>query len=253
METHEILDRLEILYPASSFITDLRKVILNNDQYALFRVIQGQENSQFIEALRKLKDNKVFDQDCISRGQLQSKLWLINELKKLDVKLGTLFLCAGWYATLATMIFESGIKVDKIRSYDIDDSCCTIAETFNKPWVLEDWKFKSCTQNIFDINFSKHTYRVKRADGSLCELTDVPDTIINTSCEHIENFEEWYSKIPQGKLVVLQSNDFIEIDEHVNCVKDSLHFEQMAPLSKVLFTGKLPLEKYTRYMRIGIR
>lgn len=67
METHEILDRLEILYPASSFITDLRKVILNNDQYALFRVIQGQENSQFIEALRKLKDNKVFDQDCISR------------------------------------------------------------------------------------------------------------------------------------------------------------------------------------------
>lgn len=96
METHEILDRLEILYPASSFITDLRKVILNNDQYALFRVIQGQENSQFIEALRKLKDNKVFDQDCISRGQLQSKLWLINELKKLDVKLGTLFLCAGF-------------------------------------------------------------------------------------------------------------------------------------------------------------
>jgi hypothetical protein len=27
----------------------------------------------------------------------------------------------------------------------------------------------------------------------------------------------------------------------------------MAPLSKVYFAGELPLEKYTRYMRIGIK
>ena len=42
--------------------------------------------------------------------------------------------------------------------------------------------------SINEINFSMHTYNVKRADGSKCELSDSPDTIINTSCEHIENF-----------------------------------------------------------------
>ena len=40
-------------------------------------------------------------------------------------------------------------------------------------------------------------------------MSDVPNTIINTSCEHIVNFDEWYRKIPAGKLVILQSNDYI--------------------------------------------
>ena len=99
--------------------------------------------------------------------------------------------------------------------------------------------------------FDEHIYDVNKSDGTTETLWTIPDTIINTSCEHIENFEEWYSKIPAGKLICLQSNDYVAIEEHVNCVKDSLHFAEMAPLSKVLFTGELPLEKYTRYMRIG--
>ena len=50
---------------------------------------------------------------------------------------------------------------------------------------------------------------------------------------------------------LLANKDFFEVEEHVNCVKDILQFEKMTPLSKVLFTGELPLPKYTRYMRIG--
>ena len=38
-----------------------------------------------------------------------------------------------------------------------------------------------------------------------------PDTIINTSCEHIRNFNSWYNAIPQGKLLILQSNNFFKI------------------------------------------
>ena len=58
-------------------------------------------------------------------------------------------------------------------------------------------------------------------------------------------------KTPNGKLIILQSNNFFEVEEHVNCVNDSLHFEQMATFSDVYFAGELTLEKYTRYMRIG--
>ena len=49
METHEILDRLELLYPKSSFLSDLRKALVSEDQYALFRIIQGKKIRQLLK------------------------------------------------------------------------------------------------------------------------------------------------------------------------------------------------------------
>lgn len=90
---------------------------------------------------------------------MKSKLWIVKELKKLNLDLGTVFLCAGWYATLATMLFESNIKVDKVRSFDIDPSCVNIAEVFNKSWFVNQWQFKSITQDIMDIDYNTHTWQ----------------------------------------------------------------------------------------------
>ena len=233
---------------------DLRKLVLEDNTWKLWPILEKYLDTQFIAAFKNFYVNETeIWNDCFSRGQLQSKLWLVKELKRQNIELGTVFLCAGWYATLATMIFESGIKVDKIRSFDIDDSCYSIAETFNKPWVKDGWRFKATTQDIFDIDFNLHTYIVKRADGSTCDLTESPDTIINTSCEHIPNFKEWYSKIPDGKLVVLQSNNYYEVEEHVNCVKDIKEFSTMAPIKDLLYNGELELPKYKRFMLIGYK
>lgn len=302
LQTFELLDRFELLYPTKSKIADLRRAYIDKDFSSLFRLLPEQVSGD-IEDLRKavieqnihsvfrlvddddlrkliLEDNtwklwpileRYVDtqfiaafknfyvneteiwNDCFSRGQLQSKLWLVKELNRLDLDLGIVFLCAGWYATLATMLFESGIKIDRIRSFDIDDSCYSIAETFNKPWVKDEWRFKATTQDIFDIDFNLHTYLVKRADGSTCDLTESPNTIINTSCEHIENFANWYAKIPQGKLVILQSNNYYEVEEHVNCSKDAEEFSLSTPMSNCLYLGELQLEKYSRFMKIGYK
>ena len=302
LQTFELLDRFELLYPTKSKIADLRRAYIDKDFSSLFRLLPDSVSGD-IEDLRKavieqnihsifrlvddedlrkliLEDNtwklwpilnryvdtqfvaafksffvnevEIWD-DCSSRGQLESKLWLIRELSELQLDLGIVFLCAGWYSTLATMIFESDIKVDRIRSFDIDDSCYSIAETFNKPWVKDEWRFKATTQDIFDIDFNLHTYTVKRADGSTCELTESPNTIINTSCEHIENFSDWYAKIPQGKLVVLQSNNFYEVEEHVNCVGTVEEFKNLAPMENILYSGELELPKYKRFMLIGYK
>lgn len=233
---------------------DLRKLLLEDNTWKLWPILHRYTNTQFVEGFKNffVNETEIWD-DCFSRGQLKSKLWLIDTLKACNVELGTVFLCAGWYATLATMLFESNIKVDKVRSFDIDDSCRSIAETFNSPWVKQDWKFKTITQDINEINYSMHTYNVKRADGSKCELSDSPDTIINTSCEHIENFTEWYAKIPKGKLVVLQTNNFFEVSEHVNCVNNIEEFMTSTHISDVLYKGKLELPKYERFMLIGYK
>jgi hypothetical protein len=253
LEIHEVLDRLEILNPTNTYFSDLRKTIIDKDQFAFFRVVQNKTDSQLIEGLRKLKDDETFCKDAFSRGQLQSKIWLINELESLSLDLGTVFLCAGWYATLATMLFESSIKVDKIRSFDIDPDVIKIAEIFNKLWVMDNWKFKSVIEDILDINYDTHSYVVKRANDTTCELTDSPDTVINTSCEHIKNFAEWYNKIPQGKLTVLQSNNYFDIPDHVNCSNNLREFSNSAPMSDTLYEGELDLGMYKRFMKIGYK
>jgi hypothetical protein len=231
---------------------DLRKLILEDNTWKLWPILERYKQTQFIWAFKEFFVNDLkIDKDCFSRGQLQSKLWVVKELKKLNIDLGTVFLCAGWYATLATMIFENNIKVTKIRSFDIDKTTVDIAEVFNKPWVKNDWAFKSSTQDILEIDYNRHSYNVKRSDNTVCELTDSPDTIINTSCEHIDNFEEWYNKIPVGKLIILQANDYHEVEEHVNTYNTLEEFSTSAPMTEVLYEGELELTKYTRFMKIG--
>tara|TARA_X000001036_G_C20647748_1_gene793722 strand:+ start:524 stop:1618 length:1095 start_codon:yes stop_codon:yes gene_type:complete len=233
---------------------DLRKLIIEDNTWKLWDIINRYVDTQFIWAFKNFFVNEtVIDDDCFSRGQLKSKQWLIDTLTACEVELGTVFLCAGWYATLATMLFESNIKVDKVRSFDIDPSCRSIAETFNKPWVKDEWLFKACTKDIMDINYEYESYEVQRADGTSCPLNDTPNTIINTSCEHIPNFKQWYDKIPAGRLVILQGNNYFEIEEHVNCATDLDDFSKMSPMEHVYYEGELELEKYKRYMKIGYK
>ena len=265
---------------------ELRKAVLEKNLHSIFRVIQAIDGNENIDLIRNTVINKGDDievlrktlslfvksetldtlvktlrtfpesaiKDAFARGQLHSKKWLVSEVEKIGMHLGTVFLCAGWYGTLATMLFESEkVHLDKIRSFDIDPTCWRIAESINKPWVMDKWKFKATTEDIHKINFSEHTYNTLRSDGTKRELFDKPKTIINTSCEHIENWKEWWDSIPKGKMCILQSNDYKELPEHINCVDDVNHFKSIAPMTTYLYTGDLMLGKYTRYMLIGIK
>ena len=280
LPTFELLDRFELLYPTNTKLADLRRAYIDQDISSIFRLVTDknkedlrklimedntwklwpllseQIDTQFVASFKSFfVNNTEIWNDCFSRGQLQSKLWLVHELKKCNVELGTVFLCAGWYATLATMIFESDIKVDKIRSFDIDETTVDIAETFNKSWFENQWQFKALVEDIQDINYNEHTWQYwsNKNNRMSYPIIDSPNTIINTSCEHIENFSEWYSKMPIGKLVILQSNDYFEVKEHVNCSKSISQFSRSCPMKETLFEGELFLPDYTRFMKIGYK
>jgi len=272
------------LLPLSMPIEDLRKSIVEENIHSMFRILArlDAENRQ-MNALRQAVVNKeiralmgmfiedppaLFDtlprvirtfpdvdfRDAFSRGQILSKKWLVDELVKLDINLGTVFLCAGWYGSLALLLFESGLKIEKIRSFDKDAECYKIADTINRPYVMSEWEFKAQTEDILHINYlDGHTYNTYRASGEAQELYDKPNTIVNTSCEHLTGFSLWYNLIPKGTLVALQTNNYFEIDDHINCVNDIDEFKKMAPLDNILYEGELNLEKYNRYMLIGYR
>lgn len=233
---------------------DLKKLILDDNIWSMFRILEKHTGSHFVKALKTLTTGEIkFDKDCFSRGQIKSKQWLVEKLKEIDRDLGVVFLCAGWYATLATMIFESDISVDEIISFDIDPSTKEIANVFNKPWIINGWKFKACTQDIHEIRFDEHIYEVEKSNGTIETLWGYPNTIINTSTEHIENFQDWYNKIIPGQLVVLQNNNYFEIDEHVNCSETLEEFSKKVPMSNVLYEGELDLIQYKRFMKIGYK
>lgn len=193
--------------------------------------------------------------DLFSKGQMKSKRWLVDELLNLNVELGTVFICAGWYGSLATFLFESNLSIDKIRSFDIDPSCANIADTFNRSWVIDGWKFKASTLDVLTMTYplTYNTYKTDGIDGNICSLTDYPNTIINTSCEHMADFENWYNNIPAGTLLILQNNNYYDIDEHVNCAKNIDDFTNQIPMQQCLFLGELVLPKYNRFMKIGIK
>jgi hypothetical protein len=203
----------ENFYSLSRLLPELQdefKIVLQNDKNALWRVLENYTNSLFVPALKKLQDDNI-NMDCFSRGQIQSKKWLVDTLKDLDLDLGTVFICAGWYATIVPMLSEADIKFDKIRSFDIDDSVWKIAETFNQH-LKDGWRFKAQTKDIMDINYIVDNYTTVKGNGDVEQCKDSPDTIVNTSCEHIADFDKWFAKIPDGKLVVLQSNNYYSKD-----------------------------------------
>lgn len=210
-------------------------------------------DSFIFTGLRNAVDNYDADfTDALTWGQLKSKRWLITKLEELDKELGTVFLCAGWYAILSAMLFTSKVKFNKIRSFDIDETCAQIADTVNRKYVADDWKFKASTLDIHKINYPV-TYITKKFNGEEQSLTDFPNTLINTSCEHIENFSLWYDKIPNNTFLVLQSNNYFDIDEHVNCSTSLEHFLSTAPMADCLYKGEIKLSKYTRFMLIGYK
>lgn len=220
------LNALEHLYPANNVISQLKRTL-----------------TMFPEVETELAD-------AYSLGQIKSKEWLVEHLPD---QLGTVFICAGWYGTLASFMFEKcRNKFDKIRNFDIDPMCYKIADNINRPWVIDGWQFKASSLDILDMEYPT-THITYRANGTSLELTEMPDTIINTSCEHIENFQDWYNNIPDGKIVVLQTNNYFEIADHINCSTSLEQFASNTPMAEVLYQGELPLPKYTRFMRIGIK
>ena len=59
--------------------------------------------------------------------------------------------------------------------------------------------------------------------------------------------------IPRGTKLILQSNNYFDLDEHVNCSSNLESFDKKTPMGITTFKGSLDLPSYTRFMKIGIK
>jgi len=216
---------------------------------------------QYDDHLLMLRQIFILDQldrdrvgrDAWSQGQLRSKHWLLSELGKFNLSLGTIWIACGWIGTLALMMqcYRPKLRLQMIRSFDIDDRCALLADTLNKPWVLDDWRFKASTLDVCAFGYSDFEYDTVRYDGSVAPLIETPDTIINTSCEHLHDFDDWFSRIPNGRLVILQCSSHESHDGHVNSMQTVYDLAARTRCSRVFFKGTLDCGDYLRHMLIG--
>lgn len=169
------------------------------------------------------------------KGQLKSKVWLIENLKRqIDYQRGyRIAIYGGWNGVLASLLYNSGIPISHITSVDIDPECEETAYTMNKQHEIQG------------------TFRAVTADMCTYVVEDA-DIVINTSCEHItqDQYDQWVTQQPSDSLLILQSNDYDSLDEHVRTAKSLDEFKIQSNIEEI-WSAELELPKYKRFMIIG--
>jgi choline kinase len=188
----------------------------------------------WMDAIRN-SDDRYRTLESFWKGQLRSKKWLIERLEEtlpLFHSPKKVVIHGGWNGVLASMMFNSTISIDHITSIDIDPGCKETATTMNKKYEMQG-KFRAVTSDM--------VYHYENAD-----------IVINTSCEHItqDQYNKWLLNQPNDAVIVLQSNDYFDLDEHIRCAKDLDDFISQSNI-EVSWSGIFETPKYNRFMLIG--
>jgi|TARA_B100000123_G_scaffold268930_1_gene244256 hypothetical protein len=167
--------------------------------------------------------------NSVNDNQIKNKLWLIDKLKPYlniytDPKI---MIAAGWHGLLAHLLDDR----DNITSFDIDDKCA---------------------QTVLFDNVNYKTNDIEKQDPKDADI------LICTSCEHITDDQilTWIKRKKQDSLIVLQSNDYFQIEDHINCKLSLSQFSSSITKKakkkkidlRVINSYELEMPRYTRFM-----
>tara|TARA_B100000902_G_scaffold279545_1_gene265418 strand:+ start:1327 stop:2001 length:675 start_codon:yes stop_codon:yes gene_type:complete len=214
-----------------------------------------------IELIKKIKNdypNRWMDVlNSLGERQQLSKDWLIEKLNsykhpfrnkfKKD-RISIMVLCS-WYGLMAYKLIEKfkSNKIKRIHCVDYDPKAKRISnKLFRK---IDDENLKNGVLTLI-----KHWER---------DIIDMPEKefkdseiLINTSCEHLnqQTIYDTIDKTETGTLIVLQSNNYHKIQEHINTVKDLQEFvsQYQSRLINIEMYEKDFLE-YKRFMILGLK
>jgi hypothetical protein len=187
----------------------------------------------WMDAIRD-SDDRHRTLESFWKGQVNSKVWLAeNLIGFVPVRPLNIVIYGGWNGVLASILFNSNINIQRITSVDIDPVCEDIANTVNRRY-LDQKKFSAITADMTTVT------------------DESADVVINTSCEHITQaeYDKWLNNQSNDATIVLQSNNYFNLDEHIRCSENLEDFVQMSNINPY-FRNTLRTLKYDRYMLIG--
>lgn len=175
---------------------------------------------------------------ALNRNQMRGKKWLVDQLvATLGPTVNRVLILGGWYGALGALLLnDKRLDLEHVTSLDMNPDCRPVALSINRTAVAAG-RFDAVTADMLDFDYD--------------EVATSGTVVVNTSCEHLPDFDAWYGRVPNDTLLVLQSNDYYALEEHVNCVPDLDTFQQQARLGETLFAGEIELKKCMRFMLIG--
>ena len=196
----------------------------------------GMQN--ILKAISKITDNADIKSiiNSVNSNQIMSKEWLVDSIsERLEfvIKNPKVCVAAGWYGMLADKMRD--FTNDKVVSFDIDPKCAEYGKI-----MYPEVSFK--TADINDFHAGKY------------------DVVICTSCEHISDttLNKFLRTRKEQSLVVLQSNNYFGLKEHINCKNslkeftDSLSYTVPSAKINILNSSEKRInDKFDRYMVIG--
>jgi hypothetical protein len=171
-----------------------------------------------------------------TRDLIASKVWLLQELAKIQRHYTTMYVLGSWYGNLALYVkLQPTIDVDLIINVEID------------PEML------ATSQSILDrVGADNVEYMLKDANELNYQQLGNAGVVINTSLTEMSE-AEWFEHIPAGTLVVMQARD----NDPGITYHSAQDIQQRYPLSQVLYRGSIQLRdpetKYRRFMTIGVK
>jgi len=186
----------------------------------------------WMDAVRN-SSNRYRTLESFWKGQVRSKVWLVEALEKQTLGVALkIVIHGGWNGVLASILFNSSLPIRGIHSYDIDPDCEETARTVNKRQEMQG-RFRAIT-------------------GDSTQQLYHGDIVINTICEHLTQaqYDQWLNLVPINAIIVLQSNDYFDCEEHVRCHSTLKEFQEQSAI-EVLYHDELKTPLYTRFMLIG--
>ena len=191
-----------------------------------------------LKAISKITDNVDIKSiiNSVNSNQIMSKEWLVDSISErleFAIKNPKVCVAAGWYGMLADKMRD--FTNNKVVSFDIDPKCAKYGKI-----MYPKVSFK--TADIKDFHAGQY------------------DVLMCTSCEHIsdETLNKFLRTRKEQSLVVLQSNNYFGLDEHINCKNslkefiDSLTYAVPSAKINILNSSEKRInDKFDRYMVIG--
>lgn len=170
--------------------------------------------------------------NSVNENQMLCKKWLVDELKDIldsdneTVKNPKILVIAGWFGLVGEMC-RTRLKAE-VTVMDRDVLCEPVGRKMY-PDIKHKWGNVE-TWDMFEY-----------------------DIIICTSCEHISDkvLKEFLLKKDENTLVVLQSNDYFSVEEHINCKRSLRDFANSQKL-QIIKETELKVDGYTRFMIFGL-
>ena len=173
----------------------------------------------------------------VSLKQIQCKQWLVKELRQIPSEFNNVHLYGGWFGYPLIDILDRAYNIESLTNIDCDHDAILVNKRFSKEYF-----------NHHFVNYSKLS--VEQYAGNFNNI----DLVINTSSEHMPHLPDLIKnkKYRKSCVFALQSNNMFHLDEHTNCVNSHEELAEKSGLNNILYSGKLDLDNYERYMVIGL-